>query len=117
GSAGDALGRSVAIAADLDGDGNHDVAAGAPNASSGDGAVYVFRGEFSAGSIDASAADGTLTGSSGSAAGTAIAAPGDVDGDGLGDLVIGGPAADGGGADRGVGWLPLGRTRRWVFGI
>jgi hypothetical protein len=108
GSAGDALGRSVAIADDLDGDGNDDVAAGAPSASSGDGVVYVFRGDFSPGSIDASAADGTLTGSSGSAAGTAIAAPGDVDGDGLGDLVIGGPAYDGSGTDRGIAWLVLG---------
>jgi hypothetical protein len=108
GSAGDGLGRSVAIAADLDGDGSRDVAAGAPGASSGDGVVYVFRGEFASGSIDASTADGMLTGSSGSAAGTAISTPGDVDGDGLGDLVIGGPAYDGSGADRGLAWLVLG---------
>lgn len=108
GSAGDALGRSVAISTDLDGDGHHDVAAGAPGADSGDGVVYVFRGEFSAGTIDASAADGTLSGSSGSAAGTAISAPGDVDGDGLGDLVIGGPGYDGSGTDYGVAWLVLG---------
>jgi hypothetical protein len=108
GTAGDAVGRSVAIAEDLDGDGNFDVATGAPGADSGAGAVYVFRGEFTPGSIDASAADGTLTGGTGDAAGTAIAAPGDVDGDGLGDLVIGGPGHDGGGTDRGAAWLVLG---------
>ncbi len=78
---------------DLDGDGTSDLVAGAPGASSGRGAVYVFLGGGSATSV--SAANYTVPGAdSGDGIGTVLACGGDVSGDGLDDLAVGVPGDD-----------------------
>ncbi|MBC8329655.1 MAG: FG-GAP repeat protein [Planctomycetes bacterium] len=85
--AGDELGRSLAVVGDLDGDGVADYAVGAPRAD-----VY---GRANAGAVDLrSGADGSLIrrhigGSSNDWLGAALAGPGDLDGDGVPDLVAG----------------------------
>lgn len=91
------LGTDVAVA-DLDGDGVGDLLAGAPGYDGGRGAAYIRFGPFDG----AGEPDLTLTGSDNrSTAGTALAAGGDVDGDGRADALIGAPLADG----RGIAWL------------
>lgn len=102
GSAGDGFGRRVAGVADLDGDGGRDFAvssnggstvtgAGAP----GGGALSVYSGTTGARVFRVS--DELI----GTGYGWSMDAAGDVDGDGLEDLVVGAPTADPNGADSG----------------
>ncbi len=94
----DAFGSSVAGLGDADGDGLEDFAVGAPlNDAAGNkaGLVRVFSG-----------ADGSLLRQvTGNAArdelGTHVACVGDADGDTLADLLLGTPAAEAGGINRG----------------
>ena len=92
------VGQSVAIIGDIDGDGLLDVAVGAPaarsDAKSPTGAVYIFHGSTLLGSasLDTSDADYIIYGAAtDDLAGSAVAAAGDVDGDGLDDLLVGAP--------------------------
>ena len=72
-----------------------------------DGAVYVFWGPV-AGSHDTSDADGALSGSAKEDyAGTHLAG-GDLNGDGIHDLVVGAPGFDGTGGDEGAAFLLFG---------
>lgn len=103
--------RSVALMPDVSGDGVPDIAVGAVgddyNATNG-GSVYLMRGSR-LGSWDLSAADGRLAGeSSGDEAGAAVAGLGDVNGDGVGDLLVGAPGKDRTDSDVGGAWLVLG---------
>ncbi len=100
---------------DVDGDGNLDLAVGVPGLDRdqvfGTGAVYIFSdiGAMS-GLIDlqSHAPDLVLWGVSGGRAGSALAA-GDVNGDGLADLLIGAPTASLAGRYRaGAAYLVLG---------
>jgi hypothetical protein len=88
---GDQFGSAVAALGDVDGDGNADFGASAPQndtrATNG-GATYVFLGGTT-GSGDASAADIRIYGDSALVSGTCIGGAGDTDGDGLDDLLIG----------------------------
>lgn len=91
------LGESLA-AGDVTGDGVADLLLPAPFASSGAGETYVFPGGPSL-PAEVDLADGGQTATViglgfGDQAGHSIAA-GDVDGDGLGDLLLGGVSADG----------------------
>ena len=104
GPAGSSFGAGLAGDADFDGDGATDVAVGAPLGSGGDGTVYAFYGPLS-GSISSAAAAGALTGTG--EAGAALSA-GDIDADGLDDLLIGGPSSDGQSAGSGAAWLIYG---------
>ncbi|MBL8002325.1 MAG: FG-GAP repeat protein [Flavobacteriales bacterium] len=81
-----ALGRTVANAGDVNGDGYADIVVGAPGMNT----TYVHYGSPSGIS---SAPSLTLAGAPGSGFGTAVASAGDVNGDGYADVVIGAPTA------------------------
>jgi len=101
------LGASAALIDDRDGIpwlaiGAQTDATGGTNA----GAILLFQGPITA-DLDASDADVFLTGSRNDIVGDAIAAPGDVDGDGLADLLVGHRKADGAEPEAGAGRLFL----------
>ncbi|MCK6528195.1 FG-GAP-like repeat-containing protein [Myxococcota bacterium] len=108
---GDRAGASVAGPGDVDGDGFADFLIGAPDDStsaSGAGAAYLFRGPST---VDRSVeeADGAWLGEGADdAAGSVVAAAGDVNGDGLGDFLVTAPRWDGEGSYTGAAYLILG---------
>ncbi len=88
------FGYSVSSAGDVDGDGLDDVIVGALRYNSYQGRAYVFYGSsFSSSTISAGSADVTLTGETGSSYfGRSVSSAGDVDGDGLDDVIVGADA-------------------------
>ena len=104
------LGRGLTAVGDLDGDGRAELAVGAPGYNDsfmgafwhheGVGAVYVF---FETGNQDVDDADCVILGEEdGADFGASMADAGDIDGDGLGDLMIGAPGAE---DEAGAAWL------------
>jgi len=101
---GNQAGSSVASAGDVNGDGHADVVVGAPLAFNGraqSGAAHVVFGQpgwTSGAALDLAAAGTrgfTIVGANPfDRVGTAVARAGDVNGDGLGDLLVGAPEAD-----------------------
>ncbi|MFH1469541.1 MAG: MopE-related protein [Pseudomonadota bacterium] len=87
----DLAGSSVAVASDLDGDGHTDLVVGVPGVDAHvaeAGAFYLFRGPIAPGSATMAAADAALLGNSTPGGfGHHLAPVGDVDGDGLDDLL------------------------------
>ncbi|MFH1463219.1 MAG: MopE-related protein [Pseudomonadota bacterium] len=117
----DHAGRSVAGLGDVDGDGYGDLmVAGCWNSGSGAyqaGRAYLLLGGPARWSGDASlaGADASFDGeAAGDYAGRNVAATGDVDGDGLSDMLIGAYCADTpGGTDAGEAYLVLGKRSGW----
>ncbi len=107
---GDYAGWAVGGAGDVDGDGYDDIMVGAVAEDSGGtsaGAAYLLLGPVTAGSL--SGADLILTGASSSdKAGWAMDSAGDTDADGLGDIIVGAPYADGPDTDTGAAYVLLG---------
>ena len=109
----DEAGASVSGAGDVDGDGFDDLLVSASNEDSGGpgaGAAYLVLGPIT-GDLDLSEADAKLLGEiDNDNAGYAVSGAGDVDGDGLDDLLIGTPENDAGGTQAGAAYLWLGRS-------
>ncbi len=118
----DASGRAVAAAGDINGDGRDDLIIGAafadPNGISAAGSSYVLFGRTSpafAPTLSLSALngangfrlDGVLMDDS---SGNDVAAAGDINGDNIGDLIIGAAAADPSGNNSGSGYVVFGRS-------
>ena len=103
-TAGDQIGRSVASAGDVNGDGLADLVIGAPGdpGSGPSGTSYVVFGQRSSfsSSFELSALDGTngfqVNGEApADHSGSSVASAGDVNGDGFADLIVGAYGADG----------------------
>jgi hypothetical protein len=87
------LGISVAHLGDVNGDGQGDVAVGAPSAT-GAGAVYFFRGP-----MFPMVPSRQVAGTPGARLGYAVSGVGDLNGDNVDDVAVGAPGADGARAD------------------
>ncbi len=109
---GDGAGASLAVG-DTDGDGALDVLAGGPGAGAGGeraGAVWLVRGPVR-GLVDLAAADATLVGETDEdRAGWAVAC-GDLDGDGLDDVLVGAPAEATTSGSAGIAYVVPGPVR------
>jgi hypothetical protein len=111
--AGNQFGSAVVSIGDLEGDGVADLAVGAPNTHGGGtdrGAVWILfmnsdgRVDTQQKIADGSGGfDGKLDNDD--RFGSAVASPGDLNGDGTTDLAVGAPGDDDGGTDRGAVWI------------
>jgi Ca2+-binding RTX toxin-like protein len=116
----DFTGAKVASAGDINGDGFADVIVGAWGADPhGDfsGASYVVFGKASgfAANIDLSALNGTDGfqldgGAEGDRVGLAVSSAGDINGDGIDDIVVGAPFASPNGTFSGASYVVFGKT-------
>ncbi|RYF88562.1 MAG: hypothetical protein EON95_20160, partial [Caulobacteraceae bacterium] len=119
-AAGDESGREVAFAGDINGDGRGDLIIGAPQADpsgAASGASYVVFGtdEAMGADLDLASLDGTngfriLGAASGDATGYSVASAGDVNGDGIGDLIIGAYGSDTNGDNTGTTYVVYGKS-------
>ena len=116
-AAGDSSGRSVSNAGDVNGDGLADLIVGAFGAASYAGKSYVVFGKTGTTATNLSAvAAGTggfaITGQSAyDYSGWSVSSAGDVNGDGLADLIVGAQLSDpAGGANAGRSYVVFGKT-------
>ena len=112
----DWLGRSVSGAGDINGDGFDDIVVGAPYGDDGGtnaGEAYVIFGGDNTATIDVttlSAAQGFIIKGDvdGDFAGWSVSSAGDINGDGLADLIIGARGNDNGGTFAGAAYVVFG---------
>ncbi|MCB9795473.1 MAG: VCBS repeat-containing protein [Alphaproteobacteria bacterium] len=105
----DRAGRVLANLGDSDGDGVDDLLVNAPLQDLGgvsSGAIYVLSGGTASGSLSQAARRAGLNAYD--QAGEAADAAGDLDGDGLGDVIVGCPRCDDAGSGSGTTYLLLG---------
>ena len=101
----DRLGFSVASAGDMNGDGAADVVIGTLGVGSLEGRALVFHGGIDADETPDLIVRGEV---SGDRFGVAVSSPGDVNGDGFSDLLVGADTHDAGGIDAGAAYVFLG---------
>ena len=115
GSAAEDYVGKLAGAGDVDGDGFADMLIGASSNDDGGhaaGAAWWVYGGSAPVSVSLAAADAQFTGEAAlDGAGTSVAGPGDVDGDGYADMLVGAAWNDDGGSAAGAGYLLLGEGR------
>ena len=115
-AAGDRVGSWVAGGCDVDGDGFDDILIGASNndeVAESAGKAYLVLGSTAddGGTMDLAGADASFLGEAeGDAAGARLACDGDVDGDGLHDILISASAADTPAENAGKSYLLLGAS-------
>lgn len=97
GTGGERLGASVAPAGDVNGDGYADVVVAGPLYSTGKGRVRVAYGSSAGLNLGGTAAWNKTGSANGDGLGTGVYTAGDVNGDGISDLVVGIPGKAGGG--------------------
>ncbi|NTT87859.1 M10 family metallopeptidase C-terminal domain-containing protein [Tabrizicola fusiformis] len=101
-SSGDAVGTTLGVSADQNGDGRAEILIGVPDYNDGapnQGAVYVVFGKATGTGVDlnniaAGIGGYIITGVEDDDAGAAVAGVADVNGDGRGDILIGAPRSD-----------------------
>lgn len=88
------FGWNVSTLGSINGDAYADLVVGAPGASGGNGALYIFFGGAGKSllSLNVSLADVTINGTGGEAFGSALDTSGDFNGDGTNDLIVGAPS-------------------------
>ena len=109
GQAASSFGSSVASAGDVNGDGFSDIVVGAwqfDNGQSNEGKAFVYHG--GPGGVEFSPAWSAEGNQANASFGSSVAAAGDVNGDGFGDLLIGAQAYDNGQTDEGRVFAYLG---------
>jgi hypothetical protein len=121
-SAGDRAGTSVSSAGDMNNDGFDDLIVGVPgadpNGKDAAGASYVVFGKANTASVNLSdIASGTggfvINGASaGDLSGNSVSSAGDVNGDGVDDLIIGADNADPNGDKSGASYVVFGKTNK-----
>jgi hypothetical protein len=107
--AGAEFGNWVSAAGDVNGDGRDDFLVGAragANGQAGEGLVFVFHG--SASGFTPTPALVLESNQGGAGLGQCVAAAGDVNGDGIGDVIVGAHLWDGTAPDVGRAWVHLG---------
>jgi len=126
-SSGDGAGQTVAGLGDVNGDGFGDLAIGAGSSHAGGeylGEFYLVFGATSGWAMDTSlaGADASFVGENtrdflaGFSNGSNLSGAGDVNGDGLADLLVAARHNDEGSEDAGQVYLVLGRTTGWTMG-